>query len=487
MTLITRLLPAFDDALTLQERALSRELQLVARARADGARNHPPTEETDTSEIENTLLARGQHAIDDAAQWLKRRFAERAKAVLDLAPTPAERDTDALEAEARFALAKLREENRDRFEALALTEAAARMELRKFQRDNRLTRSAHYARHPILVVGLVAVMLAVESILNMGAFAEASNYGLVGGWLKAIGYSAVNAILGYIVTGSLGLRSALHVAPIRRAMGIGLTAIGVTMIVGFNAYIATERAILATQPDSLDLIGTFTRLSTDPTGFLNVTDATRLFVAGLAFAMIFTIKGFAAFDRYPGYRHVHLCHVRAVEDLDKAKLKFRNDAENAVHAHIETLKGNLAAAEARNRTALDHINHAEIDATVAEGSAQASAAVCQKLIRTWRDENAAIRTTPAPEYFRHLPQIDRELRGVPKVDFNLHREARRNDLEDLRSRVDATQARLREMSLEALRIVREEAENAGKSGSARATEDVQASGAAVITLRTAAE
>uniref|UniRef100_UPI0026144D04 hypothetical protein n=1 Tax=uncultured Aliiroseovarius sp. TaxID=1658783 RepID=UPI0026144D04 len=468
MTFITRLFPDFDTALTLREKSLARELDLVARARADGTRNHPDTAETEPTEFEIKVLTRGQHAIDEVAQWFKKRVAERTKTSNALLPTPAERDTDAQVSEAGFALAKLRDENRDSITALAESDAAALMELRKFRRDNDLTREATYAKSPILVMGLGAVLLLAESILNAQTFADVSDYGLIGGWLTAATYSVGNLFLGFFVTGLFGLRHAIHVRPVPRILGLLATLTGSAATLGYNAYLGTVRAAIDADPDGAAYRQAFARLIEEPTGFMNTPSAALLFAIGMGFALAFAAKGFLVFDPYPGYRKVHRRHVAARRALDAARIRFRNAAKALVDTRIKTIEDNLTAAEARNRKILDMINQTEIDATAAETSAVDSAAVCQRLIATWRTENAAIRTAAAPAYFRTLPSLDAELRGLPKINFTAHRDVRNADMEALRVNAKAAQATLRDMAMNALDTVTAEIKAAEKEGTKRA-------------------
>lgn len=449
MTLITRLFPSFDSALALNEKRLTRELGLVAHARANGAQNHPSTDREEPTEIEVKILTRGQHAIDETAQWLRRRIALHTKAVRELLPTPAERDPEAKVDEAEFELVRLRDDSRDNLTALAQADAAALRELRKFRADNRLTRNAYYLP-TILAAGLSTIALVGESLLNARIFAEVSPLGTFGGWVTAFLYSVINFVLGFVVTGAIGLRYTMHVRWSRRILGLIVTLWGAAAIVGYNAYLGTHRAALEADPGGESLGRTLATLVADPAGFLNSPEAFQLFVTGLVFALIFTIKGYAAFDPYPGHKRVHKQHVDARKALETGKVRFRRAAKACVDRHVAAIEKALTAIELRHKTVLDRINEAEIDATVAQTAAVDSAAVCQRLIATWRTENAAIRTTPAPAYFSVLPSLDGQLRGLPKTDFARHRAEREADISTLRAAAKAAQARLREMATSSL-------------------------------------
>jgi hypothetical protein len=77
----------------------------------------------------------------------------------------------------------------------------------------------------------------------------------------------------------------------------------------------------------------------------------------------------------------------------------------------------LASAETKIREAIDWLNQAEIEAQTAQQAALESRHVAQRLISTYRTENAAVRDTPAPCLLpAACPNSTPELTGLPPLD-----------------------------------------------------------------------
>ena len=76
---------------------------------------------------------------------------------------------------------------------------AARNELHQFQVKNLIERPAHDPDGRWTTLGLVTVLIGIESVLNGTFFAKGSQFGLAGGIGTAIGISVVNVMFAYLL------------------------------------------------------------------------------------------------------------------------------------------------------------------------------------------------------------------------------------------------------------------------------------------------
>jgi hypothetical protein len=113
-------------------------------------------------------------------------------------------------------------------------------DLERFKTENRITREAHYPSSPTLSFGVLFVLVLVEACINGVLFAESSDQGLLGGWLEAVVLSVTNVgaafLIGRIVFPQMHRRGVFL-----PAFATGVSAVGVTLILGVNLFGAHYR------------------------------------------------------------------------------------------------------------------------------------------------------------------------------------------------------------------------------------------------------
>ncbi len=92
-------------------------------------------------------------------------------------------------------------------------EKAAAEDLKQFRQRNRLQHEAHYPASQTLSLSILLVLVLVEAAINGVLFAEASDMGLLGGWMEAMVLAMTNVgaafLLGRLVLPNLNRRSVL--------------------------------------------------------------------------------------------------------------------------------------------------------------------------------------------------------------------------------------------------------------------------------------
>lgn len=123
--------------------------------------------------------------------------------------TPEPLSNALLTTEARGQIDQLESRFRDQIVASALAEFRAERELRRFRAQNHLEREAAYRPSVLLQIGLIALTLVFETVLNGVLFARVNPLGLIGGAAQALILSLANVSTGLLL-GLIGIRLACH-------------------------------------------------------------------------------------------------------------------------------------------------------------------------------------------------------------------------------------------------------------------------------------
>jgi hypothetical protein len=343
MTRIIHLIPSLDTPQGLHERRLAKELRILARGRADGAKNYPASEETQQTEIELSILThRCSRRSTSSGQWLTRRLKDIAKAVSDRAPSEVERDYASPIEEARFEIARLRDERRD--DLAASCDARCACGSASCATSSARTGSPIAPRaYPPKIVRVWRGRFCSSSVASRAwrtsrSLRTISDFGGAGGAARRLSFALGNFFIGFVVIGALGLRYAGHVRlrqAARRRLAILLGGGGGRV---YNAYIAEYREVLrlgtgraadGTDPGGPASPDVWTGMVADPTGFLNTDQGPLLFLIGMRSASSSSPSRAMLLysDRYPGYKPVDKAFREQPRPTSSdAKLEFRDAA-----------------------------------------------------------------------------------------------------------------------------------------------------------------
>lgn len=381
--------------------ALEKRLHLRKRAREDAAHNAPRHDAEDLSAAERAVLeAVGTERahVDQARNEVKAEAERRLRA---LAPTPQDFAGPALDA--RLALKQAAGRVGHDWGEAAAGAAQARADLEAFKRANQLRRGAVYPSSTLLQAGLLLCAAVFEALFSAALFAEDDARGLLGGAITAIGLSGANVTLGYLA-GFLGLRYLQHVRLPPKIMGAAAFMIFTALALMLNLFAADWRdqmAALAGREVDLGSDASFRFWSLLQ---LDSPQAIILLMLGAAVWVFATLKGYSGFDDpYPDFGRMD----RAAHDAAKHLSTLRAEARRELEAPIESAKVALAARLEKMRAEFEAMNKAfdtaalKLEALDAKARALDEAAA--SAIHLYRQENAAVRTTPAPAYFNAPP------------------------------------------------------------------------------------
>lgn len=270
-------------------------------------------------------------------------------------------------------------------------------DLRVFAREERLARDARYPASRWLHLGIVAILVLLESWANAGFFSEATDFGLFGGFLGACGVALVNVASAFIA-GWLVLPWLVHRSTLARVLAVVGVAVAVVFAVAFNVAVAAFRDRLMAGAVTIaslhDLLG-------NPLG-LSFVSAALLATGALAWALALW-KGFTFDDAYPFYGTMD----RRFRDADRAFMEARDRLVTRVVARVQRLPSDLQGVLCRGRATLSRLDAIVVDAYRVRDEYETDRADlrarCAAQLKAWREENCFVRTDPPPAYFTDYP------------------------------------------------------------------------------------
>ena len=383
---------------------MPKQHDVIRHAHADGSQNLPATDELSPNAIQTHLVECGEGQIGALRERARQNLERTTRELEGQELTPVDLDIKGPVLEAGHAFVVVAGETRD-----ALTEHRRRAEelfreLRHFKVENRLYRSAFYVDSRILALSFLLALITGEALLNAKLFAAADPLGLLGGWLQAIIISILNVLPSFLV-GLLVLRNLHHVRIWRRLLAVSVLLPYVAAIVGYNLLVAHYRVALGTDPEHA-LATAAPSLVANPLLIATNLEAMILFGIGLFAACCAAIDGYTLFDdRYPGYGKIDRRCRMARAAYKQTKAQFRKDVEGVVAKASREIDQRLKKLQKKVDVAARVIAKGMVCLSRTEQQAEDIARQCERLLRTYREENRKVRTTPPPAHFETYPAL----------------------------------------------------------------------------------
>ncbi len=263
----------------------------------DALENQPAAHATMLSQTEQTLIARAREHFaairQEAAASLNALHAEIAGRRELFTQQRFEGRVRGVEATMRAALNKHGGELEQRvYDALR-----AKREYAFFNYENRRRADPKLDKWQFILFFLV-VPLVIESLLNGNFFAEASDFGLVGGAATAVIISALNISLGFFM-GVGPARYCQHVKSSHLFWALPAYAGMIALIVLFNLAVGHYREMLIANPDARSF-QVMPRMLDNPFAIYDLKSV-ALVIIGCIVAFVSATKGYSAFGSYPGH------------------------------------------------------------------------------------------------------------------------------------------------------------------------------------------
>jgi hypothetical protein len=385
---------------------VAEQLGLRAKGRDRGLRNEPPPGSTVFDEVEARIVERieAERAAAHAAVIDQFRVASERLANLDF---------EGRFAEIRHAAPAVVSE----FKAEAATGRDELHGLRRRLTEHEAEKESFKARHRLertprppspgmqtLKIGLVAILLLVETVLNGSFLAKGSELGLLGGATEAFAFALLN-VLGSFLLGRLGLPELSHRNPVRKLVGLLALAGFLIFATVLNLALAHYREV------SGAFVGgggeeVMRRLQTAP--FVLADVKSWLFAGiGFLFAVIACIDGYATVDPYPGFGDIERrlnaareTYIRRKQDLIDTLLDVRDE-------YIESMQDANRDLSVRRGEYEQILDQRARLARLFELHQTHLQAVANALLATYREANQSARKSPAPSRFADAWTMER--------------------------------------------------------------------------------
>jgi hypothetical protein len=377
---------------TAQHDQWERRLQVRRRARQDGAAEQPPTGSAAIAPGQAEIHAAFAQAVAGLeAQGaaigarLERDFRRLTPAPIDPDPIAARALIDVRQAESR-ALPAL---NRARLAA-----ESARAEVETFKAAEGRKGGAKLPDSPLLGIGLVMGLIAIEAIASAPVFAGKEGGGLISAYFFALTVSGLNAGAGFL-GGFFGVRYTRHRLAQMKLLG-GFALLGAVVVgAALNLFVAQWRTS-GEAVSAADASGPFAALLSAPSVVL-------LMLGGIVF-ILSMYKGATLFgDEYPDFGKLERQARGHEEAFDDALQETREDLDHAAAPHLKAIDDKLAAHRAAFAAMQAAFNEAADQWLDLESAHRALDRTYASLIALYRQENSLNRRTPAPQSFSAPP------------------------------------------------------------------------------------
>lgn len=279
-----------------------------------------------------------------------------------------------------------------------LEQAQAHLNMFKVQHD--IHRKPRVPESRFWIFCLMIGVVVVEGMVNSFFFAQASDFGLLGGFIQAFFVSAVNVGFSFI-GGFFALRQLSHRNPGRQLLGlIGVFAIMV-VVVAINLMTAQYRGILELGVENPERVVMERVRDLDFSGALSSLNSALLALIGFLCAFFSFWKGFGADDPYPGYGAMHRDVEAAqerVEDFSEEIQVWRDEVLDQLSLIKRGFRDLSEAVLGASRQCRDQRQRVD------EFTSERLVAIARQLLTIYRDTNRKVRATPSPAYFEHYPE-----------------------------------------------------------------------------------
>jgi len=229
-------------------------------------------------------------------------------------------------------------------------------DLAGFRQDHKLKRMAlaHSPAVMFLKWAFIALLWAVESVLNGNFLAHASELGIVGGVTEAVGFATLN-VGGAVLFSTIGARQLNRRSTFRVFIGAVSIAAWITFTVLLNLALAHYREVAGTLVDQGGQ-QVMRRLAEAP---LTLSDIQSwvLFGIGIFFAIAAFIDGLFLFDPYPGYgavqKRVNRAH-KTYRTRKAALINLLRDICDAYREDIDELSHDIAVRRTEYDAIIKH-------------------------------------------------------------------------------------------------------------------------------------
>lgn len=376
---------------------IARDLKLDRMAAERGASELPDSgsqvldgvEQTVTQKIESEWTWQGGELINQLRAYASRLLQYSIKA-----------EFERLQLKGNDALARLRNANiqaEGELGPLREDYVEARDELARFREKHGLKRPARRRSKPWTTIGVMIVLIGLESALNGAFFAEGSEFGLLGGIGTAVGISVVNVLFAFGL-GAMPARWLNHRNLLIKFTGLVLAVGGIAGIVLVQGFAAHFREAMAAVGEDRAMSVALETLIGSPLQITNISTF-YLFGLGLIFAITAFGKGVTIDDPYPRYGSTYRRAADARESYSDVHGELFDDLEDVKTDTVAAIDYGIGRIPLFPQSAASIRAQRAALVETFRGYESAVEAAGNQLLARYRDGNHRGRSTPIPPHF----------------------------------------------------------------------------------------
>lgn len=407
--------PSTQTFLEVDVDKVKRDLKLEDEGRRRGKKNQPASESTDLDEVERLVTTRIQGMVQKVVDQIaahERTFDYRLR---QLNLENRARDIRAHAHSAESDLDAAHHGGVDRLYGLRRQVLDAERDLETFQRQNQLSRQAHYPASRFLGIAIIFLLILVESVFNASIFGEGHQQGLIGGYVYALFIALLNVlVLGML--GAKGARLAHHVRPFWKGLGIAMLGLFAVLAGGLNLLGAHLRESLRDPSIGNPTTAAWESFAAQPFG---VNDAMAWIFVTIStfFAIGAAIDFYKLDDPYPGYGDVDRRRNACEEAYADTKAELIDEMTDIRDTRIGEMQEQKAGLETDFREYSQILSHRASLFRQFQQHLEYLETTANTLLSVYREANRAARDDEAPQHFGdrwrlERPQITESVTGV---------------------------------------------------------------------------
>jgi hypothetical protein len=285
-----------------------------------------------------------------------------------------------------------------------------------FKSQYGLKGDATYPENRFLYISVVLFLVVLETIFNGRFLARGDEGGLLGGVTFAFGFSAINAVLGFLL-GYYTLRLCVHPNKTIKIPCIIFSILIQLCMLGVNLLLSWLRTMIATLGNGAVLTEAMKEIEwRDLFISLSNPESLLLFGAGILCCTIITIDFWMMDDPFPGFGRIsreYKAKIETYADMQSAILDELEEIQAQNHRVLDEVLNKVGAISAESETITDSLSRwqrlytAHLDYLEEAG---------KQLLSYYRSANMAARKTDPPPHFQKIWVLKRP--PLPEPDEN---------------------------------------------------------------------
>ena len=286
--------------------------------------------------------------------------------------------------------------------------------LKKFKKENDITRPAIYPEGRYQAYGIAAFLMIFETGLGGSFFAEGDALGLTGGFFKAGIPSFLNTIFSFFLA-NYGFRLISNKNFLRKSIGALVCFVATALIVSVNLFVTHFRSAVMAMSDSPESAAM--KSFYDSPFLLQDANSLLLLLLGIVCALIATRGFWKQDDPYFSYGEIDREHKKkmddytdmkssALEELEIDRNRKLNDLKVKLNQITNRYKETQSILDAQKRIKnlyLEHLDHLE--------------GVGNILLKYYQNINISQRSEKYPKYSNQEWKIEKVLPIESAIDF----------------------------------------------------------------------